>query len=71
MKACLIGHNLTNFVIAIILNKKAIKVDILTDKNKKTFISNRTVGISRNKQEVRIEAKKRIDYELSKRKARQ
>ena len=48
MKACLIGHNLTNFVLAIILNKKAIKVDILTDKNKKTFISNRTVGISRN-----------------------
>ena len=48
MKVCLIGHNLTNFVLAIIFNKKAIKVDILSDKNKKTSISNRTIGISRN-----------------------
>ena len=48
MKACLIGYNLTNFVLAIILNKKGIRVDILSDKNNKTFISNRTVGISRN-----------------------
>ena len=48
MKVCLIGYNLTNFVLAIILNQKAIKVDILSKKNNKTFISNRTVGISRN-----------------------
>ena len=48
MKVCLIGYNLTNFVLAIILNQKAIKVDILSHKNQKTFISNRTVGISRN-----------------------
>ena len=48
MKVCLIGYNLTNFVLAIILNQKAIKVDILSNKNHKTFISNRTVGISRN-----------------------
>ena len=41
MKACLIGYNLTNFVLAIILNQKAIKVDILSNKNHKTFISNR------------------------------
>ncbi len=48
MKACLIGYNLTNFVLAIILNKKGIKVDIISDKNNKISISNRTIGISRN-----------------------
>ena len=37
MKACLIGYNLTNFVLAIILKKKDIKVDILFEKNKKKF----------------------------------
>ena len=37
MKACLIGYNLTNFVLAIILNQKVIKVDILSDKNNKTL----------------------------------
>ena len=48
MKACLIGYNITNFVLAIILNKKGIKVDIISDKNNKISISNRTIGISRN-----------------------
>ena len=48
MKVCLIGYNLTNFVLAIILNKKGIKVDIISDKNNKISISNRTIGISRN-----------------------
>ena len=39
MKACLIGHNLTNFVLSKVLVKKAIKVELCYRfKNKKTFI---------------------------------
>ena len=45
MNACLIGFNLTNFLLAILLSKKGFKVDIIfEDKNTYKF-TNRTIGV--------------------------
>jgi 2-octaprenyl-6-methoxyphenol hydroxylase len=47
MNACLIGFNLTNFLLAILLSKKGFKVDIIfEDKNTYKF-TNRTIGVSK------------------------
>jgi len=48
MNVCLIGYNLTNFVIALELIKKGFAVDILFEKISKKTKSNRTIGISKN-----------------------
>ena len=47
MNACLIGLNLTNFLVAILLSKKGFKVDIIFQQKNKFKISNRTIGISK------------------------
>ena len=48
MNICLIGHNLTNFIIALELIKKGFKVDILYEYEAKHEKTNRTIGISKN-----------------------
>tara|TARA_Y100000590_G_C15585958_1_gene964138 strand:+ start:171 stop:1265 length:1095 start_codon:yes stop_codon:yes gene_type:complete len=48
MNVCLLGYNLTNFVIALELIKKGFVVDILYEKISKKTNSNRTIGISKN-----------------------
>ena len=47
MNACLIGLNITNYILAILLSKKGFKVDIIfEDKNTYKF-TNRTIGVSK------------------------
>ena len=48
MKACLIGYNITNFVLATTLTKKGFEVDIVFEKKQKKIVSNRTIGISKH-----------------------
>ena len=48
MNVCLIGYNLTNFIIALELIKKGFVVDILFEKIIKKNKTNRTIGISKN-----------------------
>jgi len=48
MYACLIGYNLTNFIISLELIKKGFVVDILYEKISKKINSNRTIGISKS-----------------------
>ena len=48
MNACLIGYNLTNFIIALELIKKGFIVDILSERISKKIKTNRTIGISKN-----------------------
>lgn len=48
MNACLIGYNLTNFIIALELIKKGFVVDILSEKISKKIKTNKTIGISNN-----------------------
>ena len=48
MNVCLIGYNLTNFIIALELIKKGFAVDILFEKISKKTKTNRTIGISKN-----------------------
>jgi len=48
MNVCLIGYNLTNFIIALELIKKGFKVDIIFEKISKKNKTNRTIGISKN-----------------------
>ena len=45
MNTCLIGFNLTNFLLAILLSKKGFEVDIVFDEKKKSKSNNRTIGI--------------------------
>ena len=47
MNTCLIGFNLTNFLLAILLSKKGFKVDIVFDEKNKSKSNNRTIGISK------------------------
>lgn len=47
MKACLIGYNLTNFILAIVLANKNFKVDIVFEKKIKIKQGNRTIGVSK------------------------
>ena len=47
MNACLIGLNLTNFILAILLSKKGFVVDIIFEERNKYKINNRTIGISK------------------------
>ena len=47
MKACLIGYNLTNFLLAILLSKKGFKVDIIFEEKNIHKSKNRTIGISK------------------------
>ena len=48
MKSCLIGFNLTNFLLAILLSKKGFNVEIIFEDKNKFRANNRTIGISRN-----------------------
>ena len=48
MNVCLIGYNITNFIIALELIKKGFKVDILFEKTRKKTKTNKTIGISKN-----------------------
>lgn len=48
MNVCLIGYNLTNFIIALELIEKGFVVDILFEKIIKKNKTNRTIGISNN-----------------------
>ena len=48
MNVCLIGYNLTNFVIALELIKKGFVVDIIYENINKKAKTNRTIGISKN-----------------------
>ena len=47
MNICLIGFNLTNFLLAILLSKKGFEVDIIFDEKNKSKSNNRTIGISK------------------------
>ena len=47
MNICLIGFNLTNFLLAILLSKKGFEVDIIFDDKNKSKTNNRTIGISK------------------------
>ena len=47
MNTCLIGFNLTNFLLAILLSKKGFEVDIIFDEKNKSKTNNRTIGISK------------------------
>ena len=46
MRVCLIGKNLTNFVLAKNLSNKNLYVDIIFEEKKKRSFSQRTIGIS-------------------------
>ena len=48
MKACLIGYNLTNLLLAILLCKKGFEVDIIFEEKNRFKTRNRTIGISQN-----------------------
>ena len=48
MNVCLIGYNLTNFILALELIKKGFVVDIISEKTTKKIKTNRTIGISKN-----------------------
>ena len=48
MNVCLIGYNLTNFLLGLLLSKKGFKVDIIFEDKKIIKNTNRTVGISKN-----------------------
>ena len=48
MNVCLIGYNLTNFIIALELIKKGFVVDIVFEKVSKKTKTNRSIGISKN-----------------------
>ena len=47
MNACLIGFNLTNFLLAILLSKKGFKVDIIFEEKNTYKFTNRTIGVSK------------------------
>ena len=47
MNTCLIGFNLTNFLLAILLSKKGFEVDIIFDEKNKSKSNNRTISISK------------------------
>ncbi len=47
MNVCLIGYNITNFLLAILLSKKGFEVDIIFDDKNKSKTNNRTIGISK------------------------
>jgi len=64
MNVCLIGYNLTNFIIALELIKKGFKVDIIFEKISKKNKTNRTIGISKNNFEYLSSNLKNI-YEYS------
>ena len=48
MKICLIGNNLTSLILAYILSKKKIYVEIYTLKTPMHNFKTRTLGISKN-----------------------
>ena len=48
MNVCLIGYNLTNFILALELIKKGFFVDIISEKTTNKIKTNRTIGISKN-----------------------
>ena len=47
MNACLIGFNLTNFLLAILLSKKGFNVDIIFEEKNTHKFTNRTIGVSK------------------------
>ena len=47
MNACLIGLNITNYILAILLTKKGFQVDIICEEKNKYVKNNRTIGISK------------------------
>ena len=47
MNACLIGLNITNFILAIWLSKKGFQVDIIFEEKNKYIKNNRTISISK------------------------
>ena len=60
MKICLIGKNLTNFVLAKNLANKNINVDIICDKKKKIENSQRTLGISKDNFDFLLNVNKKM-----------
>ena len=48
MKICLIGKNLTNFVLAKVLSNKKLSLDIVYNFDDKKIKSSRTLGISKD-----------------------
>ena len=48
MKICLIGKNLTNFVLAKNLSNKNLSVDIVFDGNRENKLSKRTLALSKD-----------------------
>tara|TARA_B100000579_G_scaffold45308_1_gene31563 strand:+ start:1011 stop:2105 length:1095 start_codon:yes stop_codon:yes gene_type:complete len=60
MNVCLIGYNLTNFIIALGLTKKGFVVDILYENLSKKTKTNRTIGISKNNFEFLFSTLKQI-----------
>ena len=48
MRICLIGKNLTNFVLAMVLVNKKLNIDIIYNSDESKINSNRTIGISKD-----------------------
>ena len=61
MNVCLIGYNLTNFIIALELIKKGFSVDILYENISKKTKTNRTIGISKNNFDLLVSNSKIIN----------
>ena len=47
MNACLIGLNITNLILAILLSKKGFQIDLILEEKSKHIKNNRTIGISK------------------------
>lgn len=47
MNACLIGLNITNLILALLLSKKGFQIDIILEEKNKHIKNNRTIGISK------------------------
>ena len=47
MNACLIGLNITNLILAILLSKKGFQIDLILEEKSNHIKNNRTIGISK------------------------
>ena len=65
MNVCLIGYNLTNFILALELIKKGFVVDIISEKITKKIKTNRTLGISKNNFKFKFKFKTNIKIQLA------
>ncbi len=61
MNVCLIGYNLTNFILALELIKKNFSVEILYQNVSKKTKTNRTIGISKNNFDFLVSISKHIN----------